>query len=352
MTKAENVLSMPDMKDVNAEAAEWVVLLEDGELSAEDRAAFLAWRNASPRNREAFERLAALSGAFDDIAQLEDYAASDDNARLLAHDARMGRVGVFGRRPVLACLAASLGLLVVGSVVLQTSPGWIEQDRDTYHTAIGEQRTIELSDGSTINLNTNSAVEIAYRDGARDIRLIDGEAYFDVTPDKARPFSVWVEGKAVTAVGTAFTVRRLEEKITVTVAQGRVALYAAMSDDDKTRRVEMPSTELVAGQSALLSETVEEVATIGPEKLARKLSWRDGVLAFSGDPLSEVVADVSRYTDIKIEIDDAVLADLPVNGYFKIGEIGEMFEALEIMAGLEAERVGPKHIRLMRPQPS
>ena len=74
------------------------------------------------------------------------------------------------------------------------------------------------------------------------------------------------------------------------------------------------------------------------------------MLAFSGDPLSEVVAEVGRYTNMTIVIEDEDLRDLPVVAYFKIGEVEEMFEALEIMTDLKAERLGPKHVRFTRSQ--
>jgi len=348
------VIAMPDVTAVNDEASSWVVLLEDGDLSAEDRTAFLAWREASEIHREAFGRLAALWDGFDQITVLEDYASADDNVALLAEDAARARRGVFGRRAVLSGIAASFVALVSVVAVYQLGGGFSSGGDGVYQTAIGEQQTIELPDGSTINLNTNSRIEVDYSAGARDIRLASGEAFFEVAHDPARPFSVWVGDRAVTAIGTAFTVRLREDKLDVTVARGRVALFThAEKPQEMPQGQALPSSrpaeELGVGQRAIIAETVESVETIGQDALARKLSWREGVLAFSGDPLSDVIADVSRYTDITIEIENEALAALPVSGYFRIGEVEEMFEALEIMAGLKAERLGDKRVRFVEP---
>ncbi len=380
MDKTKKLSTIPDQKSIDAEAADWLVRLEEDNAPAEDRAAFLAWRSASARHRDAFDRLAALWGDFDQAKVLADYAASDENAELLAKDADRARFNFLHRPALLAAMAASAAAVVASVVVVGSSSDVFAPYRSAIaaafngpdaapspedaeprlaaraevETAIGEQRTVQLPDGSVIELNTNSRIEYAYRDDARDIRLIRGEAFFDVAPDKNRPFAVATPGGRVTAVGTAFTVRLDKKKVDVLVSEGDVifqsqkylAAQAAGLARAETMRDE--ATAISAGQSAMFEESGERVDIIEPDALARKLSWRHGVLAFSGDPLADVVADVNRYTDIVIEIDDAALRSLPVSGYFKIGEVDEMFEALELMAGLHAERVGEKKVRLVR----
>ena len=357
MTKdKEKVVALPDSKSIAARAAEWIMLFEEGDVSAEDRAAFVAWRNASDKHREAFERLAALWGGFDRVRVLDDYVLMDDTLTLLAEDAARARWNVFARRPVLAGLAALLCLVVGTAFVYQLTDDASGRGQSIHQTAIGEQRTIDLPDGSTINLNTNSRLAVAYTNAARDIRLLSGEAYFDVKPDKNWPFSVWAGNGTVTAIGTAFSVRMRNDGVHVTVMKGRVALIPnRLQGETASIGEEIPVaaeavTEIATGQNAIFDETVERIDVVEPDVRARKLSWREGVLAFSGDPLSEVVAEVGRYTNMTIVIEDEDLRDLPVVAYFKIGEVEEMFEALEIMTDLKAERLGPKHVRFTRSQ--
>jgi len=351
MRKSETLSTMPDQKSIDAEAADWLVRLEEDNVSAADRVAFLAWRGASARNREAFERLLKLWGAFDEAKVLADYAVSDENTELLAKDAARARLGVFGRRSVLTGIAASVAVLGAVGLSIVIKSNLSNPHRNSFETAIGEQQTIDLPDGSVIELNTNSHVEYVYLKDTRDIRLLRGEAYFEVASDKDRPFTVQTPGGRVVAVGTAFTVRlNNDSEMDVLVSEGKVVFLPEKTPALQQEITVTPqsATAVSAGQTAIIKNDVESVDIIEPEALARKLSWRQGVLAFSGDPLAEVIADVGRYTDIVIEIDDQTLRDLPVSGYFKIGEVDEMFEALEIMAGLQAERVSAKKVRLVR----
>lgn len=354
MDKKENLSVIPDQKTIDAEAADWLVRLEEDYVSAEDRAAFLAWRSASARNREAFDRLSALWGGFDMAKVLADYGASDDNAGLLARDAARARLNAFARRAVLTGVAASVAVAAAAGVALQFQGRYVDPNRGLVETQIGEQQTVSLPDLSVIEVNTNSRVEYSYEQEAREIKLVRGEAFFKVAPNKDRPFTVETPNGRVVAVGTAFTVRLDNNKVDVLVSEGSVVFLPSDFGSAKpVKPQEIASlspalTAISAGQTAVFQERGEQVDLIEPEALARKLSWRQGVLAFSGDPLSDVVQDVSRYTDVVIEIDDQTLRDLPVSGYFKIGEVDELFEALELMAGLHAERVGAKRVRLVR----
>ncbi|RLA51307.1 MAG: hypothetical protein DRR42_10690, partial [Gammaproteobacteria bacterium] len=164
------------------------------------------------------------------------------------------------------------------------------------------------------------------------------------------PFFVHASKGVATAVGTAFTVRMHEDKLEVTVAEGRVALSGLLETeisrrDDPLSPVD-PVMEVTAGQNAIFDEKVEHIEYLEPSALNRKLSWREGVLAFSGEPLSNVIADISRYTDVTIEIRGEDLRGLPVAGYFKVGEVEAILQALELMADVKVERVSEKFVRL------
>lgn len=348
-----NVIAMPDVECAADEAAEWIMALEGGKASAEQRSQFLAWRNASDLNKETFERLAALWDGCDNIKILDDLGASDEAADMIAEDRKVAWLAAPIRRPVSMAIAASLTLIIAIGILFQVSAPRLEQPLNVYQTAIGQQEIISLPDGSTVHLNTDSQIEILFSENERNIRLASGEAYFDVRRDAARPFSVLTEQGAVTALGTAFVVRLEEQSVGVTVEKGRVAVYASGPDDeaiDDAGRIAMNATaNLNAGESVQFNEEIEAVAIIEPDVLARQLSWREGVLAFSGDALSDVIAEVGRYTDTKISIEDPELAAMQVVGYFKISDTEDMFEALQLMADLELERVGPREVRLVQP---
>lgn len=348
MDNSDNVVSLPDMKDVEAQAAGWIMRFEDGDASDQDYAAFQAWQNTSEHHRNAFERLAGLWGALDIVEELNDYAAADDSVLLIEENARP-RWRSFARRSVLSAFAASFALIVGTVVAFDVFQG---HHQGVYQTAIGERKLVNLPDGSIIELNTNSLVEVNYSRSTRDIHLIRGEAYFDVAANKDRPFSVYAGKGVVTAVGTAFTVHLRDKTIEVLVSEGRVSLASIpvnkeMSGADFNQEILIePLLEITAGQHAVFEDEIKQLAYLEEKVLDRRLAWREGILVFVGEPLSNVVESISRYTDITIEIEDSELRDLPIAGNFKVGEVEAMFEAISIMTNVQIERVSSKYVRL------
>lgn len=338
MSDADNLTPFPDRNAIDAAAADWLLTVEEGALSPDQAAAFEAWRAASPLHAAAYDRLAGVWGAFDEAKALADFAGTEEDAEVLRQDRVGATVPVWQRRSFLA-VAASLAVAVGLGVAVQMQP----PPADMYQTAVGEQADVALPDGSSIEMNTDSRLGVTYAPAARIVRLERGEAYFDVAPDQDKPFTVQTPHGAVTAVGTAFTVRVRGGEIDVLVAEGRVALTppgAGVTDPG--------APQLVAGQRAVYDRTVEQVETLAPTAMAQELSWRQGMLAFSGSTLADVVRDIGRYTDVTIVIADENLHALPVTGYFGIGEVEEMIEALELMAGLTAERRGDRMVVLSR----
>lgn len=356
MTETDKIVAFPDRGEIELQAAEWIMRLEEGDLSPEDKAAFHAWRNAHELHREVFGRLSRLWGQFDILGELADHAAADENVEALAGDAKV-RSMMNARRAFLVASAASIAVVATGALY-RLSDHLKNLPSGVYQTAVGQQQTISLPDGSVMQLNTNTLVEVTYTDTTRLIRLARGEAHFEVAPDKTKPFSVQAGEGVVTAVGTAFTVHVRPEDVEVTVAEGRVTLSVSDKHRDSLGQPSddtLPTpllAEVSAGQNVVFHDKVERIEYIEPAEMERKLSWRQGVLAFSGEPLSSVLSDISRYTDITIEIVDDDLRDLTVTGYFKIGNVNAMLEALEVMADVYMERINPKLVRLSKQPPA
>jgi transmembrane sensor len=159
---------------------------------------------------------------------------------------------------------------------------------------------------------------------------------------------VHVADRLVTAVGTAFTVQLRRDAVEVTVAEGRVSLtepqVASVGNASAERNGSLPALE--AGQSALWRAGSRRIAALGPAELERKLAWRQGMLAFAGEPLSQVLQEIGRYTDIVIEVTDPALRDLPVAGRLRIDDVESMLQALQLMADVRVERLDDRHVRL------
>ncbi len=347
MTDQRNIIDFPDIPKVEAEAAEWIMIFEDGDETADDIVAFRAWLAQGDPYREAYHRLAALWGALDRLDDLEEIPMSTKNTPSIR--TALSET-LLSRRSGLVGIAASVAAAVCVGVVLQTNTENDYKFNSTYATKLGERQTVTLPDGSEVILNTNSEIEVEFNVNERLVFLKRGEAFFDVESDPTKPFSVFASGAAVKAVGTAFTVRLREEKVDVTVSEGRVALYAATKESvDRpfaSKPIEASFLQITAGQKAVFREKIETLEHVQPSAMKRKLSWREGMLAFSGDPLFEMVDEVSRYTDVQIDIEGEELRLLPVAGYFAAGEVESMLEALTLMADIEVEYVNAKRITL------
>jgi len=214
-----------------------------------------------------------------------------------------------------------------------------------------------------VQLNTNTDLVIEFNEGLRKIRLLKGEAHFEVSHDPDRPFEVHAAQGIVRAVGTAFSVNVTRQDIEVTVSEGVVALAAiveadavAGSDQDaglggvevtaEAKGTVKQLGTLESGQSAIFSQVIKEVQELGVSELNRELAWRKGVLAFASTPLSEVVAEVSRYSELTIEFTDPALRDFQIGGRFKVGELDGLFGALESSFGVKVNRLNENRIEL------
>ena len=332
----DNIVVLPRSDHIRAQAAAWLVALERDHVSDKDRADFKRWLRVSDRHREAFEELSMLWADLAILQDLEDVAEA----------APAPKRQFFSRRALVS--TAALFFVVAVGVVFFHQGEWFGLS-GKYQTIVGEQQTVELADGSVIQLNTDSHVVIEFTRSRRVARLISGEAHFDVANNVRRPFSVLTAGGVVNAVGTAFAVRlHSDNSIHVTVEEGRVDIAALSTSSDEAAAPDgaVPLARLSAGQHAIFGAQVHEIARIAEPELKRRLSWRQGVLVYSGDPLAKVIADVSRYTDMTIEISAPELGGMPVAGYFRVGEVDALFEALELSFGLKVERIDDKHVRL------
>ncbi len=354
MSETKNIVEFPNLKAIEEEAALWIARLDGRDsLPTSETTALREWIAQSPQHRDALERISLLWGGLaclDDLNYLDDASVVGDcgqNPASPGHKRARWWAG--------GAVAASLLVAAAGSFFLDFSG---QRDLQTGHfaTAIGEQETVVLADGSRIILNTNSEVTVDLSDNRRSINLLRGEAHFDVASDTDRPFLVYANDGIVKAVGTAFTVLLRKTSVEVTVSEGVVALISRASlaqtpaGDSEPTPIEdiAPLAALTVGQSAVFAETVESLTRMSGEALDRKLLWRGGFIAFAGEPLSTVVADVSRYTDITIEIEDPELENMPIGGYFKAGEVEDMFDSLEASFGIAVERVSPTRVKLSR----
>ena len=345
MTDKGKILTFPDTAAIDVEAAAWVARFDAGDVSAKDQAAFQEWLNRSALHREAIAAYGNLWSEFDALRQLT--AADEPGRKAGARDSHP--VLLKRARPWLAACAAAVIAVAGGTVLFHPKPQSFAKaenhppTRFFYETAVGGQRRITLADGSSVILNTNSRLDVDFSGNRRNVHLVRGEAYFEVVHDKTRPFTVTADNYVVRDIGTAFDVHLSKAGLVeVRVTKGSVEVAAAtghVSGDAKSLGV------IVAGHDIVLGQKVERAEVVASADMGRKLAWRQGELIYTGQPLGEVLADVGRYSDIKIELADPALENLPVGGAFRTDQINAIFAALENNFGLHAEWIDPQHVR-------
>lgn len=347
-------------RQIAEEAAEWIVALEDGPLSAGDRRTLAAWLSRSPDHVGEFFYAATLLQAVGDLPEDRVTAlqtvlgdkAGDVVARmdtglgteLVSAAPRRHSVTGHGR---LALIAATLAVVVAGLALVATRLPWSSgPPPSVYATVVGEQRAIPLHDGSVIHLNTDSRVEVRMTAEARMITLTEGEAFFDVAPDPHRPFRVLAGDQSVEAVGTAFNVYRSQDGLQVVVVEGVVAIApVATAKPSASREAHDDGRVLVhAGEGA--SVNGRAVSQSAQADLEAATSWRNRQLVFRRARLYAILAEYNRYTTRDLVIDDDMLGALLLSGTFDVDDPASLIGFLEATIGVQADYADPQRIRL------
>ncbi len=345
MTKRDN------LEQVTSEAAAWVLELQSEQLSTRNRKRFAHWLRESPANVREYLELASLWAELEgiDAHQKLDVEAllGETNVIHLTQPDHSGTQGS-GRRLrhawryfAAASIVVAVTLVAVGrSVWMPASVG-----PEVVSTRIGEQRSIALSDGSVVNLNTQTTLSIRLDDKLRRVELVAGEALFTVAKDPGRPFIVIVGKAQVRAVGTLFNVRREQDMETVTVVEGTVALsetrtgtqypvdprpVTASTQNPKQAGVArslQSGVELTAGKQARISNVSATVETreVETEKI---VAWTRRRLIFDGETLGEIVEEFNRYNLNRLEIADAKLSSIRLSGVFDANDPGSLLTFL------------------------
>jgi transmembrane sensor len=231
------------------------------------------------------------------------------------------------------------GLAVAAGAATYLTRIW---DEGRYRTRIGEMRVIPLNDGSVVTLNTNSEIVVRYSQLQRNIELVQGEALFDVAKNKQRPFIVQTGTTQVRAVGTSFSVKALpDQPVQVLVREGIVEV--------KRRDVPVAPTVMVATNGRAIAPIDAPIVAnpVETAEVGRELAWRVGRIAFHGEPLGDAAAEFSRYSAVRIQIDDPQVANEKVIGLFVSTDPVGFANAVAVSFDLRAE-INGERIRLSR----
>lgn len=293
-----------------AEAADWLVCFQSGEASTEDRADFDCWRARSPLHAAAWQRAEQVLSTFE---QVPDPLGRSTLQRLQAPD----------RRRALRALGM---LLVAGPAAYTLVRQWPQWSADL-RTATGEQQAVTLDDGTKLLLNTASAVNLRFSAAERRLQLLSGEILVTTGHEPApqyRPFIVETPHGSVRALGTRFSVRRLDDATQVQVFEAAVEVRAG----------ETPPRRLEAGEQLRFDSLA--LRAVEPVDVAAA-SWEHGMLLAQRMRLADLTAELSRYRGGFIRCHPQ-LAELRVSGAFPVRDTDESLRLLEKTLPLQISR--------------
>jgi transmembrane sensor len=364
-------------RQILEEASDWFVDFRVGDVDSTARERFDLWLRQSPEHIRAYMEIAntyivlpALNPTRKvDVQELIAYARSEGNVVLLDPTATPDRQG---RGRPLSGMRVSRRFAVSAAAVLlvATAATWLFTQRHTYATDIGERRSITLADGSTIDLNARSKVRIRFSAGEREVELLEGQALFGVARDVSRPFIVSAGNTAVRAVGTQFDVYRKRSGTTITVVEGRVAVFgpphaatlpSSSPFDAEGPGARIPTTSneesVLKGRLSTASSAGNESATRASEVLvsageqitvterevteptrtdiAATTAWIQHRLIFDATPLGDVVDDFNRYNTRQIVIEDLELKDFHVSGVYSSTDSASLMRFLRQQPGID-----------------
>ncbi|MBJ7311892.1 FecR family protein [Rugamonas sp. CCM 8940] len=329
---------------IDGAAAQWL-LRRDAGLSAAEQAALQHWLDSDAAHALAWQQMcradtllaglpAARVAALDrsGLAPAAMPAAPSGWLAQFLPLRWLGRLADAAPRAALAaCLLLACGLL--GYQQLH-QPGYSQ----TFTTARGQYAEQRLPDGSSIELDTATEVQVALYADHREVRLLRGQAMFHVKPEPQRPFHVEAGAARVTVLGTHFSVRNVDGLVNVAVQQGKVAVAAP------GRNADAPA--LLAGDGLTLAADGPAVpASVVPAAVG---SWRERRVNFDNATLAEALAEFERYADSGLRVDDAALAQLRLSGSFDVGNPAQFAAALPL--ALPVRVVGDGRVKRILPR--
>lgn len=325
------------------EASNWIARMDRG-LTAEEEQVLKDWLQADESHRQMLFKMARL---WDNMAALERLKA------LFPEPPKQQT-----RSSGWALAASFVMLAVLLTFLFNNTPlTWFSSDdlvvlsEQRFETGTGDSKKVTLSDGSQLAINTNTSVKVTFTEQQRVIELDRGEIHIQVAHQPQRPLSVFAAGQVIQAIGTAFNVELLAEQLELIVTEGtvRVTRQEAHAPDplrpEKIRLAENLPV-LKQGQKSLLNVPRLKIEAVPESDINAALSWQNGNLVFRGEPLEQVLAEVSRYNAVTFDVQQAELKQIQVAGLFKTNDLVGFLSALQQNFAIENKRTADNRIVL------
>ena len=317
MSDAETLLNA---NDIEARAAHFLRKSALGDWSEDDQAALDEWLAQSMVHSVTYWRLKAAWARTERMTALVPASPAAEPSRRAW--------------PVFLGFAASIAAAAIISVGVYSYKSSVAPGIQTYSTDVGGRETVSFSDGTRIEMNTDTAVRARMTTKERTVWLDKGEAYFQVRHDPARPLTVYVAGHRVVDLGTEFLVRDDANYLEVALLKGRARVA-----DDAAQKASAPVT-LSPGDVALATGHDMSVTKMNAHDLETQLGWRRGVLVFYHTTLADAVDEINRYNRQKLVIADPDVAKLRINGTFPANNAALFGRVAQVVLKLHVENKG------------
>lgn len=323
-----------DADRISLEASDWLLRLREAPADQELHESFEQWRAAHPDHAEAWNEMQDM------FALIGDVQPAHPEYLVRGHDATRGRPrresGApatrptitpsrrIGRTAAIAAVAACLALIAAPSLILHMQADHV--------TGAGSVERIALADGSSVRLGPDSAIVVSYTTDRREVRLLRGQAWFEVRPDPGRPFRVDAQDVSATVLGTAFDVRMIGEETMVAVGHGRVRVRDAAATPAQER-------ELAAGDWVRIDQRHRLMAGSQAAELAG--AWGDGTIMIRGRTVADAIEEIRPWYNGRIILANAVVGRSKVTGTYRLTEPVEALRALVEPHGGTITRITP-----------
>jgi transmembrane sensor len=304
-------------EQIEAEAADWLARV-DRSLDRAEAVAFEQWKTAATEHRVVFLQLQSAWRRADRLGALRQQPSP-----------------AFRLRPKLPLAAAAIAAVLV--ICLGFGLGYRAQNipAQRFETAVGAQRSLNLADGTHVELNTDTVIHASMASGTRTVMLDRGQAYFEVVHDERHPFVVIAGNRRITDLGTKFSVRRDGDRVVVVVKEGQVRVDVIAPDHVSAPVVAERNTVVIARDNETL------ITLKPPQEIDNDMLWRSGVLSFNQEPLADVADDINRYNARKIEVMGPA-RDIRIGGSFRSDNIEGFKQLLRDGFGLKIVETNDK----------
>lgn len=361
------IATFPNQPAIREQAGAWIVKIDRAPLTEKETAELQLWMAQSDFHKQYIEKLAKNWDAMDILQELSTlFPINPTPASWRGRFQKwLSSLNPIHARPSFWPRTA----LVTSTTLLTACLFIFSQPQTHFETAVGQQAIYQLSDGSTLSLNTNSEADIEYSDERRVVRLHRGEASFEVAKNPERPFMVYAGEGMVWAVGTAFNVRyqtnsidpQQAHSIDVIVTEGTIKVFTGIStpalvidpqlsrEQDETFTQQYQKDALAnAGLTISYSHSINSISIASQLQLEKQQAWQQGALLFRGETLEEAMQEISRYTTKKIIITENDIKNIRIGGYYKTDDISTLLAALSEGFGIQVTQASEGYFELSK----